>query len=300
MSAEFPTKAHVQAPAQAHIQLSVVTVAFNRPVELAKKLSALQQQSLERALFEWIVCINGKNEAIEAVLAQADTALNLKVLRFEENQGVARARNACIRQAQGLITYFSDDDCLPDPDTLNAHIKAQQRHSAVYIGTIRFESPKETECWRPKKVHYWNLNGANSSAPTQLLLSLGGFDERLRHYGGEDILLGYRLKQSGLPFYVLTGAETIHLGPNPMSAYDLHKAFSAGQNAHRISRYEPKLAWRLGVHPLLLPIKKLCLQGPKRVQAFSKRLLGTAHFHYEQAYLRGVQHISHAQEKEEP
>jgi glycosyltransferase involved in cell wall biosynthesis len=263
-------------------EISIITATYNRCDLLLKKLESLRQQTLSPERFEWILCINGSTDNTLKEFQNLQTPFHLKIIDFKTNQGISKGRNACVQEAQGAILYFSDDDCILQKDTLEKHLAVQQE-ACVAIGGIRFES-ETVSMWQPQKVDYWNLNGANSSLPKKAFKQAQGFDERLHGYGGEDLLLGYLLKRQGLVFEALDSYVT-HVGPNPMQGQDLSKAKSAGKNARKISSFYPELAFRLGVHPQLIALKKLSLYGPI---GYLWKHLHQDSFRYERAYLEGA------------
>ncbi len=258
-------------------EISIITATYNRAELLLQKLESLKSQTLLSDRFEWIVCINGSTDKTREIFQDIQMPFNIKVIDFETNQGISKGRNACVKEAKGKILYFSDDDCILQKNTLERHLLAQE-NLCVAIGGIRFEANTVT-LWQPQKVNYWNLNGANSSVPKGAFEKVDGFDERLTGYGGEDLLLGYRLKQSGLKFRRLGGMVN-HRGPNPMDAQDLIKAQDAGKNAVRIVEFYPELAFRLGVHPGILKMKKILLPWLK--------MFGNTRVSGEWAYVQGA------------
>lgn len=267
------------------MELSVITVTRNRPQILAQKLASLAAQTLPPDRFELVICVNGCEQGSLELLRATGTPFSMTVLSFAANEGAAKARNACARQVEGEIIYFSDDDCLLCPDTLARHLAAQRRMPRVAVGAIRFEHDGASRAWRPGRVGYWNVNGANTSLPRKAFEAVGGFDESLSGYGGEDILLGYRLKQAGLSFMALPEARVRHLGPDPQRSGDLDKARSAGKNAVKIAAQHPELALRLGVHPLSILLKRVLLVPP--LGLVWQRLDGVS-YGYERAYLQGA------------
>lgn len=56
-------------------------------------------------------------------------------------------------------------------------------------------------------IVYWTCN---VSAPTEQLRAVGGFDEQIRSWGGEDLDLGYRLHLAGVRFLLNRAAGSIH------------------------------------------------------------------------------------------
>ncbi|WMT58457.1 glycosyltransferase family 2 protein [Truepera radiovictrix] len=263
-------------------RLSIITVTHNRRELLLQKLRALAAQTLSPEHFELVVGVNGDADGTLEALQEASAPYRMTVLSFEVPLSVAAARNACAAAATGAVLYLSDDDCSPHPETLAAHLAAQAA-PCVAVGGLEFVHSGQVETWRPKRVSFWNLNGANVSLPAAAFRAVGGFDERLEGYGGEDVLLGYALHRYGLPFRALPEARAQHLGPNPVRGGNLHKARSAGRNAARIARQHPELAYRLGVHPALLALKGVALRPGALWRA-----LAPERYAYERAYLEGA------------
>jgi len=277
-------RAHPSTPNTSPIKLSIITLSFHRSKSLLEKLTALQSCTLDKSLFEIIIAFNDCDTALKEKIEKLALPYQTQLLLFAENQGISKGRNACINVAQGDIIYFSDDDCVPDANTLSMHLDAQKNKQAVYIGSILFKDGISENSWQPRQVNYWNVNGANTSVPKVAIQSIKGFDESLEGYGGEDILLGYQLKEYGLDFVPLTQAWTTHLGPDPALAKNTDKAFSAGYNALVISKkLPPSVAFRLGVHPLLLRLKQFVL-NPLTTRVFKN----SATLLYEKAYLDGA------------
>ncbi len=264
------------------VRLSVVTVTRGRRALLAKKLTALAEQTLPPEQFEVVVLVNGRDDETRELLEDAELPYALKVLESETTLSPACARNVCAAEAVGRVLYFSDDDCSPALETLARHLLAQTT-ACVAIGGLAFVQGGQREVWRPKKVGFWQFNGANTSVPAQDFRAADGFDETLTGYGGEDVALGYALR--ALPFVALPDAEAVHHGPNPLRSGNLEKAYSAGRNARQLAARYPALAYRLGVHRGLLALKRPALLGPPR---HLWRRLAPSRYAYERAYLLGA------------
>lgn len=260
------------------------TVTRDRARILATKLESLSHQTLEPNRFELVLCVNSPDDEALSLLEQA-YPFTLKHVINQAPSSSAAARNACAALAEGEVLYLSDDDCVLEPGVLERHLNMQRQASCVAIGSIRFEDGASCRHWAPQQVHYWNVNGANTSMPRKVFERVGGFDERLTGYGGEDLLLGYRVSQLGVPFRALPEAVARHIGPDPARARNREKSRSAGRNAVRIARWHPELAFRLGVHPLLLFAKRMALAAPCR---YLWRALDAASYDYEDAYWWGA------------
>ena len=249
--------------------ISVVTATIGRREAMLRKLDALRAQSLPPERFEWLVCENGGEGSLLEELERQPREFALRTAHLPTNLGPSVGRNAAARLASAGVLYLSDDDCLPEPATLERHL-AVQGEPCLALGPIDFvDSGALLSSWRPRRPGYWNVNGANTSLPTEAFRKVGGFDETLAGYGGEDVLLGYRLRRLGLPVRTVEDALTVHLGPSPAAGFDLDKARSAGCNAALIATRFPELRFRLGVSPLLLRAKLVTLAplapllGPK-------------------------------------
>lgn len=261
-------------------ELSVITVTHDRVDVLEKKLAALAAQTLDPERFELCLLLNACAQTTKKLLERVSLPYVLHVMTSDVKLSPARARNRCARRARGRVLYLSDDDCLPEPHTLEAHLQAQAR-ACVALGGLEFVAAGQSELWQPRRVGFWNLNGANTSLPTAAFWGAGGFDETLVGYGGEDVLLGYALRD--LPFVFLPGAVAVHLGPNPLRGGDLDKARAAGRNAVQIAARYPKLAFRLGVSPALLALKRALLK-----RQLLGRVMPPTAYDYERAYLEGA------------
>jgi glycosyltransferase involved in cell wall biosynthesis len=89
------------------LRVSVVVCTHNGAATLPAALAALREQDLDPREYEVIVVDDGSGDG-SADLAEAAGA---RVVRLEDNRGVAVARNAGARAARGPVVAFTDDDC---------------------------------------------------------------------------------------------------------------------------------------------------------------------------------------------
>ena len=206
------------------LSISLVMPTFDEPERLEAALKSLSQQDYPREATE-IIVVDDASPHLNA--ERLDTALapfELHLIRNEQNQGRAGARNSALRVATGDIVIFLDSDMTVGPDFLRAHAERHQAHpEAIFIGNIRFASEIPTThltryiegrgvhaADEEKPMDFKCFVTGNSSVRRSSLKRVGFFDEDLTAYGGEDLELGYRLHLAGIPLYYAPEALSHH------------------------------------------------------------------------------------------
>ncbi len=208
----------------APLTLSVVIPTYDEPERLEAALKSLSQQDYPHEATQIIVVDDASPHLDAERLHAAGAPLQLQLLRNEQNQGRARARNTALRVASGDIVVFLDSDMTVGANFLRAHAQRHQNHAeAVFVGNIRFarEIPATslTRYLEERGVHRVDADKTipfkcfvtgNSSVRRSSLIRVGFFDEDLTAYGGEDLELGYRLHLAGIPLYYAPEALSHH------------------------------------------------------------------------------------------
>ena len=208
----------------APLTLSVVMPTYDEPERLEAALESLSQQDYPHEAIQIIVVDDASPYLDAERLHAAVMPLQLRLLRNEQNQGRARARNTALRVASGDLVVFLDSDMTVGTNFLRAYAQRHQNHAeAVFIGNIRFASEipttSLTRYLEGRGVHRVDLDKpipfncfvtGNSSVRRSSLLRVGFFDEDLTAYGGEDLELGYRLHLAGIPLYYAPEALSYH------------------------------------------------------------------------------------------
>jgi glycosyltransferase involved in cell wall biosynthesis len=182
--------------------VSVCVSTFSRRAMLERLFHALAAQDLDLG-FEVCVCDNGSSDGTGSLLAEWEGRLDLRSVRLEANQGPAGGRNAAWRLAGGDLVVFTDDDCIPTPGWLRAHVDGHARASGplVAVGAVQpipAELGREGSFSRTVRVtDALYFQTCNSSYPRSLLEAAGGFDETFRTPAGEDTDLGLRCLELG-------------------------------------------------------------------------------------------------------
>lgn len=259
-------------------QISVIVPTHHRRALLEGCLTALTAQSFTD--FEVIVAVDGSTDGTVALLESIKrrSSYQLEVLALAHG-GRSRARNAALQIARGAVLVFCDDDVTFERETLARHAAFHQVFkNSVAIGAVRHT---DGTLEFPAAPGWVNLTGMNSSVPRNAALAVGGFDEALHGWGGEDLEFGIRLAAAGLKFKRLEGTPATHHAP---SVRDPHKARSAGYQAVMIARkHGARVAVQLGVDRRMLSAKALYLN-----RVGDLLLRGVSDYAFERAYLEGA------------
>jgi GT2 family glycosyltransferase len=186
--------------------ISVVLVTRDRRQRLAEALTALADASPPPA--EIVVVDNGSSDGTREMLSERFPAV--RVLRREDNLGVARSRNLGIAAAASDRVVCIDDDAVPAaPDFLAPIARLFSTESEVVLVagrvvdaelgvTLAHEFPRrdlsEVTVARDQDVAYFV--GCAFAVRRAPFLAAGGFYEAL-HYGLEELDLAYRLLDAG-------------------------------------------------------------------------------------------------------
>ena len=98
---------------------SIIIPTYSRSAELANCLEALACQRLPTDSFEVVVVDDGSPAPLDAVAQRFRDRLDITLLAVSHG-GPAAARNQGAERATGRFLAFTDDDCRPAPDWLQA------------------------------------------------------------------------------------------------------------------------------------------------------------------------------------
>lgn len=267
------------------VQISAVVPTHNRCEVLADKLKSFRAQTLAPELFEVVVCVDGSTDGTLEMLSAYQADFELQIIHHAKPKGVVAARNACARVANAGLLLMSDDDCILSSQTLRAHVDfhSQKDKAVVGVGAVQQPGAKQRSLTKPGRASWVHATGANTSVPKVAFENVGGYDAYFRDYGGEDADLALRLREAGLGFYRVPGADVTHVGSLFEAGFE-DKAFQAGRATQYIfERFAtPEVGFMLGVHPVLVQLKNLAFNSPL------KHLITDERRRYELAYLAGA------------
>jgi len=118
--------------------LSVVVATYNRAEELRRCLIGLTHQTLGRDRFEVVVVDDCSATPVEDIVAEFSGILRARLVRKTANEGLGEARRSGVEVATGDVTLFFDDDDVPRPDCLAAHLEAHAQHPGETDAVLGF------------------------------------------------------------------------------------------------------------------------------------------------------------------
>ena len=169
------------------MEVSVVINTYNRGPSLRQTLLGLRHQKYRH--FEVIVVIDGSTDDSAKIAGE----FPFRVVHCQKNGGLSNARNVGMREANGEIVAYIDDDAYPDPHWLRRLAIAFQRSDHAGIGGPNLPPPGDgmlAECvanspGNPLHVLLTDevaehVPGCNMAFRRRCLLAIDGFDVRDR------------------------------------------------------------------------------------------------------------------------
>lgn len=190
--------------------LSVVIPTYHRNDLLAKCLDRLApgQQTLSADHYEVIVTDDGRQSTAEAMLQS-----HYPGVKWVEgpHKGAGANRNQGAAQAQGEWIVFTDDDCLPSPDWLQAYVTAMASNHGVYEGFTGCEAGIRSPLMHaPSNRTGGFLWSCNMMVRADVFRELGGFDPVFPYPHMEDVDFRERILAAGYDFPFVEDAIVDH------------------------------------------------------------------------------------------
>jgi GT2 family glycosyltransferase len=216
-------------------KLSVIVPTYRQADKLAICLNALLNQTLEPNAYEVIVVDDGSGDNTASITDRyAFAPARVRLIEHSVNQGQATARNTGASIAEGDLILFLDGDLRASENYLKTHVNMHEscpNEKLVVVGDIFYnrESMANSNFARfmnsrylgqrsekvTRRIDFNNLPAAFCgsgliSLSRATFRNVGGFDQKFRAYGLEDLEFAIRVLASGARAVFARGAHVEH------------------------------------------------------------------------------------------
>lgn len=249
---------------QTAVRVSVIIPAYNAAQTIRGCLEAVQMQTYPRESYEILVVDDGSTDETPRL---AETFLYIRVLH-SVHRGPAAARNLGARTATGDFILFTDADCEPASNWIEAMLAPLTNSGEDIIGAkgvyrtrqrqlvARFVQLEcEEKYAQMSQVRYIDFVDTFSAAYSRhIFLANNGFDESFPMPSGEDIEFSFRLAEQGYKMSFAQDAVVYHHHVENIFAYTLRK-FRIGYWRLYVHRFFPKKIWHDSYTPVTLKLQ---------------------------------------------
>ncbi len=198
-------------------QVTVYIPAYNVADFLAPAIESLLAQSL--APDEILIIDDGSQDKSVEI---ASGYPQVTVIRHAANRGLAAVRNTAMKAARNELVASLDADCVAEPSWLAELARNLTDSRVAGVGGKLTEGVQENTADRWRAIHmpqHWGdapvrgpayLFGSNNLFRKSAVLSVGGYDERMRT-NGEDTGLCERLRENNWEFQYAPSARATHM-----------------------------------------------------------------------------------------
>ncbi|HEY5822517.1 MAG TPA: glycosyltransferase [Propionibacteriaceae bacterium] len=247
-------------------RVSVIFPTYNRADVVRRTIEHFQAQDYPAELLEILVADNSSDETPDMVREVGrDSRVSVRLLSSSERLPAVK-RNQALREAQGDLVIFMNDDVWVRPDFVATHVRTHQAHAepVAVVGHVEQSSQMPPtafiQWYRPFAYdeiadragqtvgwqHHWSMN---LSLPRQVMLDRNlVFHEEWAEIGHEDVELGYRWSKAGYDIIYEPAAWGEHYHPHDLaSGCRLQASIGRGLRDLEVLIPEPGLHERYGV-----------------------------------------------------
>ena len=238
--------------------LSVIIPTRERADVLKVSLEALDKQTIPRELYAVVIIDDGSGNTGYDWIKGCGYGYQIKVLN-QDKKGPAAARNLGIRNAEGGLLLFMNDDAIADPRLLEEHLKAHNKnedskvavlggfHLAEYKESLFMSLLENTDLlmsyrdMKPGQLYDFNYFWTcNISVPREDVIRVGLFDEDFTEPMTEDVEFGYRLEKMGYKVLYWPEAYCEHKHSFSFASF-CQKQLMCGRNFVRLVTRHPEI-----------------------------------------------------------
>lgn len=255
-------------------QLSIIIASYNSKETIGACLDALCRQKTQQP-FEVIVVDSSADGTAELV---ARDFPSVRLLRFARRKYPGAARNAALDIAAAPVVAFTDADCVPREDYVQALCDAHQDAAPAIGGAIANHEPAGAVAWAayfcefsewmpgtPRRIAA-NLATANASYKKWVFQRYGRF---LEGTYGSDTDFNWRLVRNGHKLLWSPAIAVSHQSIPRLCTYLRHE-FGHGKDCCRMrirsERFSSLRRWACAVACPLIPWKIFLMIGARNLR----------------------------------
>jgi GT2 family glycosyltransferase len=245
--------------------ISIIIPTFNGAQRIAHCLESLLRQTVARDA-EILVVDDGSTDDTVNVVSRYPSVR----LISQANAGPAAARNRGAAEARGRILLFTDDDCVPSPDWLDAMLEPFRDSECVGVKGVYRTHQKQIAA-RFVQIEYEDryrrmaglssidfVDTYSAAFRRDRFLEMKGYDTTFPLACAEDIELSYRMSARGWRMKFAPAAVVYHTHPDTLSKY-LRKKYKFAFWRVLAVRKNPSKAVRDSHTPQLMKLQLLFL-----------------------------------------
>lgn len=243
--------------------LSIVIPTHNRASSAVRLAETLDSHEASQP-FEIVFALDGCRDNTRESLESLSFSTPLKLVE-SPGLGPAGARNTGVAASEGDLLLFVDDDVVPQPGMVDAHLSMHRDNDLkAVVGPYSYapEIPvnaldfRHRDWWRSRfeamadpthKFTHQDLLTGNLSVSRNTYEGIGGLDESFKGYGHEDWEFGVRLLKSGGRIEFAEDARACHYPVSRPGAF-LSKCNYTGRADVYFSRKHPEVFNTLPLH----------------------------------------------------
>jgi glycosyltransferase involved in cell wall biosynthesis len=205
---------------------SIIIPTFNGASRIGNCLGSLVQQTIGRDV-EILVVDDGSTDNTANVVRSYSSVR----LIAQTNAGPASARNRGALEAKGKILLFTDDDCVPMPDWLDAMLEPFKDLDVVGAKGI-YRTHQKSLAARFVQIEYEDKYRMMAGLPSidfidtysagfrrDRFLEMAGYDTSFPVACAEDVELSYRMSARGWKMKFVPAAIVYHTHPDTFLRY---------------------------------------------------------------------------------
>jgi cellulose synthase/poly-beta-1,6-N-acetylglucosamine synthase-like glycosyltransferase len=207
-------------------QASIIIPTFNGASRIGHCLDALVKQLAGRKI-DILVVDDGSTDNTAEVVGRYPSVR----LISQANSGPAAARNRGASEARGTILLFTDDDCVPMPDWLDAMLEPFKNPDVVGAKGV-YRTRQKSLAARFVQIEYEDkyrlmaglgsidfIDTYSAAFVRDRFLEMTGYDTSFPVACAEDIELSYRMSARGWIMKFVPAAVVYHTHPDTFSRY---------------------------------------------------------------------------------